>query len=81
MGWQENKLRYNARYKKENYQQINLSVPKGMRDKIKAAAESDGKTMTAYILAAVEEKISRQKKSRLRAPAKEQRNLSPPQKG
>lgn len=62
MGWQENKIKYNARYKKENYQQINLSVPKGVRDKIKSAAESDGKTMTAYILAAVEEKISRQKK-------------------
>ena len=62
MGWQENKLKYNARYKKENYQQINMSVSKGVRDKIKAAAESDGKSMTAYILSAVEEKISRQKK-------------------
>lgn len=62
MGWQENKLKYNAKYKKENYQQINMSVSKGVRDKIKAAAESDGKSMTAYILSAVEEKISRQKK-------------------
>lgn len=61
MGWQENKLRYNAKYKKENYQQINLSVPKGVREKIKAAAESDGKTMTAYILAAVEKEISQKK--------------------
>ena len=61
MGWQENKIKYNARYKKENYQQINLSVPKGVREKIKAAAESDGKTMTAYILAAVEKEISQKK--------------------
>ena len=61
MGWQENKLKYTNEYNRKKYDRILLSVPKGLKEKIKSAAESDGKTMTAYILAAVEKEISQKK--------------------
>lgn len=54
MGWQENKIKYTNAYNKERYDRIVISVPKGVKEKIKAAAEKAGKSVTAYILAAIE---------------------------
>lgn len=56
MGWIENKLARTREYNKENYEQIVMRVPKGTKEKIKAAAEAVGKSMTSYIMEVVEEK-------------------------
>ena len=59
MGWIENKLARTREYNKENYEQIVMRVPKGTKEKIKSAAEAAGKSMTSYIMAAVEEKMNK----------------------
>lgn len=59
MGWVENKLARTKEYNKENYEQIKLQVPKGTKEVIKAAAEKEGKSMTAYIMEAVNEKMNK----------------------
>jgi len=57
MGWVENKLIRNKEYNKKNYEQILMRVRKGTKEKIKAVAESEGKSVTAYIMEALEEKM------------------------
>ncbi len=47
------------RYKKENYDRIELSVPKGQKDEIKAYAESCQQSVNGFITAAIAEKIAR----------------------
>ena len=59
MGWIENKLARTREYNKENYEQIVMRVPKGTKEKIKSAAEAAGKSMTSYIMEAVEEKMNK----------------------
>ena len=59
LGWVENKLARTREYNKANYEQIKLQVPKGTKEKIKAAAEAAGKSMTSYIMEAVEEKMNK----------------------
>lgn len=59
LGWVENKLARTREYNKANYEQIKLQVPKGAKEKIKAAAEAAGKSMTSYIMEAVEEKMNK----------------------
>ena len=59
MGWQENKLAYTREYNKNKYEQLKIQVPKGEKEKIKAAAEKIGLSMTAYVMEAVEEKMQR----------------------
>lgn len=53
MGWVENKLARTKEYNKEKYEQITMRVPKGTKEKIKAAAEAAGMSLTTYIMAAV----------------------------
>ncbi|WP_375713212.1 DUF1778 domain-containing protein [Selenomonas noxia] len=36
-----------------------MQVPKGTKEKIKAAAEAAGKSMTSYIMEAVNEKMNK----------------------
>lgn len=59
MGWIENKLARTREYNKENYEQIVMRVPKGVKEKIKGAAEKEGKSMTSYIMEAVNEKMNK----------------------
>lgn len=59
MGWQENKLAYTREYNKSKYAQIKMQVPKGAKEAIKVAAEKAGKSITMYIMEAVEEKMQR----------------------
>ena len=59
MGWVENKLARTKEYNKEKYEQITMRVPKGTKEKIKAAAEAAGISLTAYIMAAVNEKMNK----------------------
>ena len=47
----------------ENYlkkqEEIKIRVKKGEKDKIKAAAEKQGKSLNGYIITAIDEKIAR----------------------
>jgi len=57
MGWQENKLAYTREYNRQRYAQIKMQVPKEAKEAIKSAAEKAGKSITMYIMEAVEEKM------------------------
>ena len=58
MGWQENKIKYTNAYNKERYDRIVISVPKGLKGRIKAAAEKKEQSVTAYIVNAIENKMA-----------------------
>ncbi len=49
------------KYIKNNYDRVVLTLPKGKRDEIKQYAEMSDKSMNAYIVQAIEEKISHDK--------------------
>ena len=49
------KNRYNARV----YDRINLTVPKGQKEAIRAHAEQRGESVNAFIFRAIEETIAR----------------------
>ena len=38
------------KYMTENYDRINLVVPKGRRDELRAQAEAEGKSLNAYLV-------------------------------
>lgn len=59
MGWVENKIKRTREYNRENYEQLKMQVPKGTKAVIKAAAEKEGKSMTAYIMEAVNKKMNK----------------------
>ena len=59
MGWVENKIARTREYNKENYEQLKMEVPKGTKAVIKAAAEKEGKSMTAFIMEAVNERLAK----------------------
>ena len=54
-----NKLDYIAEYQKENYDRINLTVAKGLREHYKAEAEKRGLSISKMFLTAVDEWLSR----------------------
>lgn len=60
MGWIENKIARTKEYNKEKYEQITMRVPKGTKEKIKAAAEAAGLSLTAYIMAAVNKTMAKE---------------------
>ena len=47
------------RYMAKVYDRINLTVPKGQKEIIKAHAESQGKSVNGFINEAIEEKMER----------------------
>lgn len=47
-------LRANHKYRAKNRDQICIEVPKGTRDRWRALAEMEGKSLTAYIVSRVE---------------------------
>ena len=49
------KNKYNA----ENYERVSLSVPKGDKEKYKAAAEAAGKSLNQFIIDCIEEKMDK----------------------
>lgn len=59
MGWVENKIARTREYNKANYEQLKMEVPKGTKAVIKAAAEKEGKSMTAFIMEAVNERLAK----------------------
>ena len=48
------------KYMKENYDRINLTVPKGGKDRVKAHAESRGESVNAFINRAIDETLERE---------------------
>ena len=48
-----------AKYKKESYDQIQLRVPRGDRDRLKNHAEAHGESLNAFINRAITETVSR----------------------
>ena len=48
------------KYVKANYDRMELTVPKGRKELIKARAEAQGQSVNAYINAAIDEKMSRE---------------------
>ena len=48
----------NNRYNAKAYDRINIAVPKGKKDEIKAAADQEGKSVNAFINEAIDEKMS-----------------------
>ena len=49
------------KYMKENYDRINVTVPKGTKEAIKAHAESRGESVNGFISRAIKETIEREK--------------------
>ena len=47
------------RYMNNHYDRINLTVPKGGKEKIKAHAEAQGDSVNGFINKAIDEKIER----------------------
>jgi len=52
------KVKKIEKWKQEYKEHINLSVPKGTKERWRAAAEKAGMSMTAFVLEAVETKIA-----------------------
>ena len=50
------------RYMKKAYDRLNVLVPKGRRDEIKAAASAAGESMNQYIVTAIDQRMDRDKK-------------------
>lgn len=46
-----------AKYMKENYDIFQVRMPKGKKERIRAAAESAGKSLNGYINEAIDEKM------------------------
>lgn len=51
--YNEKKKATNAKWDKENLDRMSIAVPKGMKDRIKAAASDAGESANTYILTAV----------------------------
>ena len=50
-----------AKYKKEIYDQIQLRVPKGGKDRLKAHAETQGESLNGFINRAISQTIQQDK--------------------
>lgn len=55
------KIAYNNQFNAAAYDRINLTVPKGQRDVIKAHAESLGESVNGYIWRLIKEDMARDK--------------------
>lgn len=51
-----------AKYNAKTYDRINIAVPKGRKEKIKACAVAKGKSVNAFVVEAIDEKIDREGK-------------------
>ena len=51
---------YKNKWLSENKERINLAVPKGYKDRAKAAATAEGKSLNSFIIEAINEKIERE---------------------
>lgn len=51
------------KYVKNNYDRIELTVPKGQKDIIKAAAESVGESLNTYVRNAIDRRMEQDSKN------------------
>lgn len=49
-----NQIKYQNEFIKQKYDRVNLTVPKGKKDKIKAAAKAAGQSVNEYINSAID---------------------------
>lgn len=49
-----NQIKYQNEFIKQSYDRINLTVPKGKKEKIKEAAKATGKSVNEYINSAID---------------------------
>lgn len=52
-----------AKYMKNNYDVFQIRMPKGKKERIKTAAEGQGKSVNGFINEAIDEKIDRNDKA------------------
>ncbi len=55
----EKRIATNNRWTNAHYDRINIAVPKGRKDEIKALADTRGQSVNAYIISALDEKVER----------------------
>ncbi len=53
------RIRANNKYAAKAYDRINIAVPKGRKNEIKALADTWGQSINAYIISAIDEKMDR----------------------
>ena len=51
------------KYVKNNYDRVNLTVPKGKKEKIKAHAEAQGESVNGFINRAIDSQMERDNES------------------
>lgn len=56
-----NAIRYNNDFNKKAYDRINLTVPKGRKAEIQAAAEVRGQSVNGFINELIDEELARQR--------------------
>lgn len=56
----EKAIKYNNEYNKNAYDRINLTVPKGKKEQIKAFAEGKGESVNGFINRAIDETINKE---------------------
>ena len=61
MAYTQASKRATMKYVKANYERIYISIPKGHKDVWKAAADTAGESLTAFIVKAVEMRIDAMK--------------------
>ncbi len=55
----EARIRTNNKWTNAHYDRINIAVPKGRKDEIKALADTRGQSVNAYIISELDEKVER----------------------
>ena len=58
----EARIKANNRYNEKAYDRINIAVPKGHKDEIKAHAEGQGESVNGFINRAIDETMERDNK-------------------
>ena len=53
-------IKYNNEFNKKAYDRINLTIPKGQKDVIQAAATAQGESVNAYIYAAIVQRMEQE---------------------
>lgn len=54
-----NQIKYQNEFIKQKYDRVNLTVPKGKKEKIKAAAKAAGQSVNEYINSAIDSYINK----------------------
>lgn len=56
-----NETKYKTDFRRDRYDQIAVTVPKGEKKKIKAAAEKAGQSVNSYVVDAVYKRMEKEK--------------------